>query len=60
MVSVFSLSDSSENVSIKGLKYEVDGVTLTNVFPLGVSNETTAKKGIISVGSGTLLILWHP
>ena len=60
MVSVFSLSDSSENVSIKGLKYEVDGVTLTNAFPLGVSNETTAKKGIISVGSGTLLILWHP
>ncbi|MGN1206221.1 MAG: thiamine diphosphokinase [Eubacterium sp.] len=60
MVSVFSLSDTSENVTIKGLQYEVDGVTLTNAFPLGVSNETTGKKGIISVAFGTLLILWHP
>lgn len=58
-VSVFSLSDTSENVTIKGLKYETEGTKLTNSFPLGISNETIGKKGIISVEHGTLLILWH-
>lgn len=57
-VSVLSLSDKSENVSIKGLKYEAEGATLTNTFPLGVSNEAVGKKGIISVENGMLLILW--
>ncbi len=58
-VSVFSLSDTSKNVTIRGLQYEAEGVTLTNTFPLGISNTATGKKGIISVENGTLLILWH-
>lgn len=58
-VSIFSLSDTSENVTIKGLKYEVEGTVLSNSFPLGVSNEAVGKKGIISVEHGLLLILWH-
>lgn len=59
-VSVFSLSDTSENVTIKGLQYEAEGIVLTNCFPLGVSNAAIGKKGVISVENGTLLILWHP
>lgn len=59
-VSVFSLSDKSENVTIKGLKYEIEGATLSSHFPLGVSNEAIGKKGNISVEKGTLLILWQP
>ena len=59
-ISVFSLSDTSENVTIKGLEYELEGATLTNSFPLGVSNAATGKKGIISVDRGTLLITWNP
>lgn len=58
-VSVFSLSNTSKNVTIRGLQYEVEGITLTNAFPLGVSNSAVGKKGIISVENGTLLILWH-
>ena len=59
-ISVFSLSDTSENVTIKGLEGELEGATLTNSFPLGVSNAATGKKGIISVERGTLLITWNP
>lgn len=58
-VSIFSLSDKSQNVTIKGLKYEIEGSTLTNRFPLGISNESIGKKGSISVENGTLLILWQ-
>lgn len=43
--SVFSLSDVSTNVTIQGFHYEIEGATLTNSFPLGVSNEFTGRKG---------------
>ncbi|MBQ9686851.1 MAG: thiamine diphosphokinase [Oscillospiraceae bacterium] len=37
-LSVFALTDRCENLRIHGTKYEAEGVTLTNAFPLGVSN----------------------
>lgn len=55
--SIFSLSDISVGVTIKGLKYETDNITLTNSFPLGVSNEFLGKKSYIHVEKGTLAIL---
>ena len=55
--SVFSLSEESRNVHIKGLEYEVSGITLTNSFPLGISNTFTGKNACISVEQGTLAIL---
>ena len=57
LCSIFSLSDVSVNVTIQGLEYEVEGTTLTNSFPLGISNEFTGRKGIISVQKGTLAVL---
>ena len=57
-VSVFSLSDESRAVSIKGLKYELKDAMLDNKFPLGVSNEFLGKPSEISVGNGTLLIIF--
>ena len=59
LCSIFSLSDVSVNVTIQGLEYEVEGTTLTNSFPLGISNEFTGRKGIISVQKGTLAVLWQ-
>jgi len=58
-VSAFSLSDRSEGVWEKGLRYPLENATLTNAFPLGVSNQFTGEKSEISVGQGTLLILWQ-
>ena len=57
--SVFSLSDTSSSVTIHGLKYETDNVTLTNTFPLGISNEFTGKKAYIHVEKGTIAVLWY-
>lgn len=57
-VSVFSLSDVSEGVAIEGLKYELSDYTLTNTFPLGVSNEFTEKTATVSVRKGTLAVYY--
>lgn len=57
-ISVFSLSDISEGVSIKGLKYGLENGELTNRFPLGVSNEFCGKPSEITVKSGLLLIIY--
>lgn len=56
-LSVFSLSDHCTGVSIHGTKYECDNVSLTNTFPLGVSNTWAADEAVISVQSGILLVL---
>lgn len=57
-VSVFSLTDTSEGVGLKNLKYELENYTLTSSFPLGVSNEFTDKTAEISVENGVLAVYY--
>ena len=38
-LSVFALSDVCEGVSIRGAKYEVENVCITNAFPIGAGND---------------------
>ena len=54
--SVFSVTDIAREVSIKNAKYEVDGLDLSNQFPLGVSNEFLKDEVTVSVKEGALLI----
>ncbi|MBR6257518.1 MAG: thiamine diphosphokinase [Lachnospiraceae bacterium] len=56
-LSLFSLSDKCEGIYIKGTEYECDDVTLSNTYPLGVSNEWASGEAHISVGSGILMVL---
>ena len=56
-LSVFAIGGEAHGVTIKGAKYEVEGVTLSPAFPLGVSNEFTKVAAHISVKSGALLII---
>lgn len=57
-VSVFSYSPKSCGVTLCGLRYELENATLTNTFPIGVSNEFINRESIISVQTGTLLIVF--
>ena len=57
-VSIFAFGGSASSVSIKGLKYEAEGITLKPEFPLGVSNShTEVGEACVSVGDGALLII---
>ena len=56
-LSVFAIGGNADGVTIRGTKYEVDNVTLTPSFPVGVSNEFGSAPAFISVENGALLII---
>ena len=57
--SLFCLGRDAVGVTIRGLYYEVQDVTLTSSFPLGVSNHFTGKAASVTVRDGSLLALWE-
>ncbi len=56
-ISVFSLIDKSLGVSETGLLYSLYNATLTNAYPLGISNEFKGEEAEISVKDGVLCII---
>ena len=56
-LSVFAYSEKAEGVTLKGLKYELEEVTLANSFPLGVSNAFIGKEAVVCVKKGVLLLV---
>lgn len=57
MVSVFSLSDRSQGVTISGLKYVLADAALTNTVVQGLSNEfLNEMESSIDVTRGTLIV----
>ena len=59
-LSVFALSDACDGVDIRGAKWTLSGATLTNAFPLGLSNEFAAPEAQIAVEKGALLVIVCP
>lgn len=55
-LSLFAL-DETAVVSESGVKYPLARHTLSNVFPLGVSNEITAEQALITVHSGLCAVV---
>ena len=55
--SAFAFGGEARGVTIRGLEYECEGVTLTPEFPLAVSNRFIGKRGTVEVRSGALLLM---
>lgn len=55
--SIFAYDSVCKDISLKGFKYEGEGLELQSNFPLGVSNEITAEHAEIRVGEGRLLVI---
>jgi len=58
MISVFTLGEVAEGVTLDGLKYPLNYYTMTDNNPIGVSNEFTGKPARIFVQNGTVIITW--
>lgn len=56
IVSVFAVGDEARGVREEGLMWELDGATLENGTPLGLSNEFTGRASRISVAEGDVLV----
>lgn len=56
-MSLFALGSKAQGVTIQGMKYELDNVTLTNDFPVGISNEFIGKEALVKVEEGELLMI---
>lgn len=60
MVSIFSFTNISKNVTIKNMKYNIENYKLSSSIPLGVSNEIildSKDNGYVSVEEGKLLVI---
>ena len=57
-ISLFCSGAPASGVTLQGLYYPLSNGSLTPGFPLGVSNHFTGKESMITVESGSLLILW--
>lgn len=57
--SLFCPGTPAENVTIRGLYYGAENITLTPDFPIGVSNHFTAAPACVHTPAAPLLALWQ-
>ncbi len=53
--SLFCLGKEARGVTMKGMKYELQDYTMTNDFPIGISNEFIGQEASVSVAEGELV-----
>ena len=56
-LSLFSLGKEAKGVTIRGMKYPLEGYTLTNDYPIGISNEFIGEESSIEVEDGELVCM---
>ena len=57
-ISIFAHSDKCTGVCLRGLKYPLENAELSNLFPLGVSNEFLGGESEIVIGNGPAIIVY--
>ncbi len=56
-LSLFSLSDKCEGVSIAGSEYDISNFTITNFFPIGYGNSHREDNVIVTLKKGMMLLI---
>ena len=56
-LSLFSLGKEAKGITIRGLKYPLEDYTLTNDYPIGISNEFIGEESSIQVEDGELVCM---
>ena len=56
-LSLFAYSERVTGLSLSGVKYHAQNITLENTFPLGMSNHIEADNAEVSFSSGLLLVI---
>ena len=56
-LSLFALGEKVEGVTIAGMKYPLKDATITNDYPIGISNEFVGQEGMIEVKKGMALLI---
>lgn len=56
--SVFALTEKVRIISMTGVKYPLENYDMLRSYPIGVSNEITAEKAVISIENGLALIVF--
>ena len=59
IVSLFSMGDRAEHITLEGLQYPLTDGTIDCGFPLGVSKHIVAPTARLTVGRGPLLVGWE-
>lgn len=54
-LSLFSLGERAEGVTITGMKYPLNQALVTNDYPIGISNEFIGEDSMVEVRKGMLL-----
>lgn len=57
--SVFAYGGKADGVTINGSLFDVENISFSPFFPLGVSNKIKEEKVRISVENGCLLIVYN-
>lgn len=56
--SVFAYGGACEGISLRGVEYPLEDASLTDGFPLGVSNHIIADEAEVSLRKGLLLLIF--